>query len=274
MAKSSARHTTKVPRTSVASEAAPEDQLAFSPPTSTATSPAELAYQRLRKAIISGEILADTRLVEETVARQLGTSRTPVREAIFKLESERLVRRDSRGGAIVSTLTPEEIEEVYAVRSALEGLSVRLASRTMLPRDHVRLEHIQARLDEAAESERFDDLTVLDLHFHNVILRSTRNKTLIGFMEQIHDSLRRVDTSTLAYPGRAAEAMHEHRLILSALKAGNARQAEQIARKHIESALDVRLLMNLSDEIASLDLEELVKLKAQTQWNRDGTKKR
>lgn len=230
--------------------------------------PVDYVYQTLRSQILSGGLQAGTRLVEESTARLLGVSRTPVRDAIFRLETERLVTRDARGGTVVASLTPEEIEDIYAVRSSLEGLAARLAVRTMSPRDHLRLEHVQAKLEEATEQERFDDLTVLDLHFHDVILRSTRNQTLISFMEQLHTGLSRVDASTLAYPGRAAEAMREHRSLIAALKSGNARQAEQVARKHMDNALDIRLMMNLSEEIESLDLEEFAKLKAKAIKNK------
>lgn len=210
---------------------------------------AEQAYERLRRIIVNGEIPAGTRIVEEATARRLGVSRTPVREAIFRLESERLVTRDQRGGAVVAELSSEEIEDVYAVRSALEGLAARLAVGKMSHRDFVRLEHIQERLKSATREMDADELATLNFWFHEVILKSTHNATLINFMGQIHASLRRATRTTLAYPGRAEEALEEHEALIEALKGQDADESELIARRHIDSAFNIRLLLNVREEL-------------------------
>lgn len=210
---------------------------------------AENVYQRLRKTIVEGDLAPGVRLVEETTARHLGVSRTPVREAIFRLESEGLVRRDQRGGAIVAELTGEEIEEVYAVRSALEGLAARMAASTMSSTEFTRLEHTQARLETATREAGPEELASLNFSFHEVILRSTHNSTLISFMAQIHASLRRATQTTLAYPGRAVEALREHRELIDAIRRRDEAGAERIARQHIDNAFHVRLLLNMKEEL-------------------------
>lgn len=210
---------------------------------------AEKVYRRIRETIMEGSLLPGTRLVEEATAQGLGVSRTPVREAIFRLESEGLVSRDERGGAIVAELTSEEIEDIYAVRSALEGLAARMAAGKMSQREFVRLEHTQARLEAAAEAMDAEALASLNFSFHEVILRATHNVTLVGFMEQIHASLRRATQTTMAYPGRAEEAMAEHRDLIRALKQNDSADAERIARQHIDNAFNIRLLLNVRAEL-------------------------
>lgn len=209
----------------------------------------EKVYSTLRSAIIAGRMPAGTRIIEEATARSLGVSRTPVREAIFRLEAERLVARDPRGGAIVAELSSDEIEELYAVRAALEGLSARLAVRMLLPKDFIRLEQIQEMLDDSTSRGDVDELVRLNLVFHDAILRVTKNATLIGFMGQIHNALRRVSRTTLGYPGRAEETRNEHRDLIDALRAGDGDRAEAAARLHVNNALRVRLLLNVREEL-------------------------
>lgn len=210
---------------------------------------AEKVYHRLREIIVEGQMPPGTRLVEEATAQMLGVSRTPVREAIFRLESEGLVSRDKRGGAIVAELTAGEVEDIYAVRSALEGLAARLAAGKMTQREFVRLEHMQERLEAATKANDPAALAALNFGFHEVILRATHNLTLIGFMEQIHASLRRATQTTLAYPGRAQQALAEHQALIEAFRRKDAAEAERIARQHIENAFNIRLLLNVREEL-------------------------
>ncbi len=210
---------------------------------------AEKVYHRLREIIVEGKMPPGTRLVEEATAQMLGVSRTPVREAIFRLESEGLVSRDKRGGAIVAELTSSEIEDIYAVRSALEGLAARLAAGKMTQREFVRLEHTQERLKAATDAHDPAVLASLNFSFHEVILRATHNLTLIGFMEQIHASLRRATQTTLAYPGRAQQALAEHQELIEAFRRKDAVEAERIARQHIDNAFNIRLLLNVREEL-------------------------
>lgn len=216
----------------------------------------EKVYSTLRSAIIAGKMPAGTRLVEEATARSLGVSRTPVREAIFRLEAERLVSRDPRGGVIVAELSSEEIEELYAVRAVLEGLSARLAVHMMLPKDFIRLEQIQEKLEDSTSKRNIDELVRLNLVFHDAILRVTKNATLIGFMGQIHNSLRRVSHTTLGYPGRAKETIGEHRNLIDALRAADADRAETAARHHVNNALRVRLLLSVREELDRTTLDD------------------
>jgi DNA-binding GntR family transcriptional regulator len=212
-------------------------------------SPFDHAYHALKDAILKGRLVAGTRLAEEPTAQRLGVSRTPIRQALQRLETERLVRRGVRGGAVVAELTPREIEDVYAVRAVLEGLAARLAAGSMSLQDHVRLEYTQGLLEKATLERRFEDLATLNLRFHGVILGATQNSTLVGFMAQIHDSLRRPSAGTMAHKNRGTVAMAEHRALIEALRNGDASSAEDIARRHIGNALAVRLEIHLLEEI-------------------------
>ena len=213
----------------------------------------EFSYRTLKTMIINGEISPGQRLIEEGVARNLGVSRTPVRQAIHRLEAEGLIQRTPGYGAIITQLTDAQIEDVYVARAVLEGLAARLAAQIMLPRDYTKLEIVQKRLEAATHDHDTATLASINFQFHAHILRAARNGTVTVFMGQIHDSIKRLEDTTMSYPGRAEAALEEHRELIEAIASRQAERAEQIARNHIDNALHIRLLMNADKEIEALD---------------------
>jgi DNA-binding GntR family transcriptional regulator len=200
-------------------------------------------YSALREAILSGILPAGERLAELQLAALFNRSRTPIREAILRLESDRLAERSARRGFVVGGISREEILEVYAVREVLDGLSARLAAQGCLATDLDHLAWLNRRLKKAGEKHDFRLMVELNLEFHEAVARASRNGLLLQFLRQIHDWARRFSDTTLSHPGRAAEATKEHDALLDALTKRDPDAAERIARAHMARATQVRVAM-------------------------------
>lgn len=200
-------------------------------------------YATLREAIVSGRLQPGERLGEEHLARSLGVSRTPVREALLRLETEHLALREQRRGAVVRGVREEEVLEVYAVRASLDGLAAELAAANADPADHARLRWLNDRLADAAGRLEFETMAELNIQFHEALCEAARNTMLLRFMRQIHDWVRRFGETTLSAADRAEYALAEHRAMLDAVARGEASLAERLAREHMNRAREVRLAM-------------------------------
>ncbi len=210
---------------------------------------AEAIYATLREAILTGVLMPGERLGEVQFAKLFNRSRTPVREAILRLESERLTERSVRRGFVVGRITREEVLELYAVRAVLDGLAARLAAHGILPAELDHLRWLNTRLREAGEQRDADLMLDLNIQFHEGLCRAGRNSLLLQFMRQIHDWVRRFPQTTFSYPRRAEMALDEHESLLEAIANHDAVAAERIAREHMEHALQVRVAMLQADRL-------------------------
>jgi DNA-binding GntR family transcriptional regulator len=204
---------------------------------------AEAVHMTLREAIIHGVLPAGHQLGEIRLAGVFGRSRTPVREAILKLESEGLAARSARSGLVVAQITREEILEVYAVREMLDGLSARLAAFSILPTELDRIVWLNDRLRAAAEKGDGGAMTHLNIEFHEAICLASRNSLLFEFMRQIHAWVRRFENTTMTYAGRGLDAVAEHEALIDAFRARNPEESERIARAHMARAREIRIAM-------------------------------
>jgi DNA-binding GntR family transcriptional regulator len=200
----------------------------------------------LREAILHGVLPAGQALGEIQLASVFGRSRTPVREAILRLESEGLAERFPRRGLVVAQITREEVLEVYAVREMLDGLSARLAALGILPTELDRLVWLNERLRAAAEQGDGRTMSQLNIEFHEAIGLASRNSLLQEFMRRIHEWVRRFDDTTMSFPGRGLEAVAEHDALIDAIRARNPEDAERIAREHMSRARQIRIAMTQS----------------------------
>jgi DNA-binding GntR family transcriptional regulator len=203
-------------------------------------------YSTLREAILGGILPAGERLAELQLAALFKRSRTPVREAILRLESDRLAQRLHRRGFVVGGISREEILEVYAVREVLDGLAARLAAQGCLPKDLDHLAWLTRRLKKAAEQRDYRLMVELNIEFHEAIARASRNGLLLQFTRQIHDWVRRFTDTTFSHRGRAAASLKEHDELLDALGRRDPESAERIARYHMTRAAQVRVDMQQS----------------------------
>jgi DNA-binding GntR family transcriptional regulator len=207
----------------------------------------EAIYATLRQAILSGVLVPGERLGEVQLAKLFKRSRTPVREAILRLESERLTERSTRSGFVVTRISRQEVLEVYAVRAALDGLAARLAAHSILPSEIDHLRWVNERIREAAAEDNYQAMLNLNIEFHEAICRASRNTLLLQFVRNIHDWVRRFSQTTFSYPGRAATAVAEHSALLEALSRRDSIEAERIAQAHMERAMQVRVSMLQAD---------------------------
>ena len=197
------------------------------------------AYEALCAEIRSGALPPGARLLESEIAARLNVSRTPVREAIRRLEAEGLVDHEPRSGAVVRRLDYAEIMELYEMRTVLEGTAARLAARAASPAE---LDELQAINDEMAEV-RGPDLARLNRQFHLLLCRSARNRFLLRSTESIDNTLLILGPSSMEQPARAKKAVREHRAVLAALLARDGKAAEAAMRAHLEQAQRTRLRM-------------------------------
>ncbi len=207
----------------------------------------EVVYQRLKQAIIEGQLHPGEHLVETKIAERLGVSRVPVREAIRSLERENLVSPSPKG-MVVSCYTRVDIEEVYAVRAVLEALGCRLAAQHMTPAEKAQLRQILKRSREAVNSKNIAALTDCDIEFHDALIAASRNATLTKTLNQLRDSVRRFRAASIALPGRPEEVLRDHIAIAQAVMAGDAERAETLVYDHIVQASQ-RLLTSMKDNI-------------------------
>lgn len=204
---------------------------------------ADAVYSALVDAIIAGTLPPGAQLVEERLAALFAVSRTPVREALMRLENEHAVEHDRRRGLVVSYVTSQQIIDVYVIREALDGIAASLGARYASPIDIAELEQLNELMERAGNARDFKRMARLNIEFHAVLARASRNQMLQRFVHDIHRWVQRVPATTLSEPGRAEQAVAEHRNLVAALKANDSAGAEEGARRHIHEALSIRMRM-------------------------------
>ena len=203
-------------------------------------------YQVLRDDIVAGRLREQT-LSEEALAERLSVSRTPVREALRRLEQDGLVHKEGRR-FVVRARTPEEISEMYEVREVLEAAAARAAARRATAVDLVRIETAHERLSEAVEAEvEPHAMARLDGDFHRAIWVSARNDMLLSVLDRLATAMFSSDTDEIMTPGRR-DMVREHEVLLAAIRSGDQVQASELALAHMAGAQERQLadLMNLT----------------------------
>lgn len=200
---------------------------------------ASSVYDRIRDAILSGAFSDGRLLSENSLAAEFGTSRTPVREALHRLEDERLISRGPRG-AVVRATSPEEILDIYEVRITLEGSAADAAARRSTPLDLARL---RARLQEMHELDTPSDRASSNRAFHAALWAASHSPTLVDLLERLDVHLHRYPTSTLDDDERWNAALAEHDALVDAIARADAAAARAVAEQHMSAARDVRLRM-------------------------------
>lgn len=203
-------------------------------PDQTDASQGDDAYARLLSEIRQGRLRPGDRLTETDLARRLGTSRTPVREAIRLLESDGLVTHTPRVGAVIRQLDLAEITELYEMRAVLEGTAARFAARAAYTSEIDEMEAINAEMAAATgDVERLYDANRL---FHDILRNAARNRFLLRAVEAVQKTLLILGPSTMEEGSRAEEAVAEHARLIDALRARDGDAAEAAMRAHIEAA--------------------------------------
>jgi DNA-binding GntR family transcriptional regulator len=197
-------------------------------------------YRRLYDDVVAGE-WDGAALVEAALAEHYGTSRTPIREALRRLEHDGLVERGPRSLQVRSR-SPEEILDMYDVRIPLEGLAARAAAQRRGPLDVARLRRANADM-RATGTDDARAMAAANRRFHEALWNAARSNTLIDVLRRMQDHLRRYPESTLREPGRWEEALREHEQLIDLIEAGDADGARTLAESHMTRARDIRLRM-------------------------------
>ena len=196
----------------------------------------DLVFEALREAIINGTLKPGERLMEVQLAEEMGVSRTPVREAIRKLELEKLVVRVPRKGAYVADISKTEIAEVFEIRRALEGLAAQLAADRATDDQLETLERYLFRISEAIDKGDLEATIMLDTEFHNELYQAANNERLGEMINNLREHIQRYRSTSLAHPGRMKQALSEHRRIVESIGKRDATLAKKLAEEHIINA--------------------------------------
>jgi DNA-binding GntR family transcriptional regulator len=199
---------------------------------------ADFVYDSLRDAIWEGRFPRGERLREEEIARALGVSRTPVREALQRLQQRGLLGVGPGRGLMVAQLSKQQVLELYATREILEGAAARFAAQHADSTEIEVLYRLQTNLALAQD----DAITLVKLnrYFHQAIYEAAHNHYLIQILEALHDSLALLHNTTFRMPNRRKESDEEHRRIIAAIENRDADGAEKAAREHIQQAQRTR----------------------------------
>ncbi len=199
----------------------------------------DVVFETLRDAIITQVLKPGERLMEIQLADEMGVSRTPVREAIRKLELEGLVVMVPRKGAYVAGVSMKDIHEVYEVRAALEMLAVTLAAERITDEELDALERQvlkESEVEKNGDEHALDNIIYIDSTFHDIIYQAAHNQRLVQFVNILQEQLQRFRAASLSRPGRSKTALVEHKQIVEALAERNGELAAKLAKEHIENA--------------------------------------
>jgi DNA-binding GntR family transcriptional regulator len=198
----------------------------------------EEAYQKMLEAIQSGALKSGTRLREVELAEWLGISRTPVREALNRLQTEGLVAQEPRRGMIIAELDHSMVSELYFMREVLEGTAARLAARHA---SDVEITVLRAIADRDKTSDDPVKLLKNNRLFHEALYRAAHNRYLLKTLSALRESMTLLGQTTLTLPGRSGSAFEEHDALVAAIEKHDAAAAEESSRTHIRAAHRARM---------------------------------
>lgn len=202
----------------------------------------EVVCETLRDAIITGVLKPGERLMEIQLAEELGVSRTPVREAIRKLELEGFVIMIPRRGTYVADMSIKDINEVFEVRTALDVLAAGLAAERITEDELEQMERLLVQIGEHIEKGDMDKIVEVDSKFHDILYQASRNDRLVGIINNLREQLTRFRSISMSYPGRLKNTLEEHSRMVEALAARNSELAQQLAVEHMENSEQTLLL--------------------------------
>jgi DNA-binding GntR family transcriptional regulator len=198
----------------------------------------EFVHARLRDAIRAGRYPPGTRVRETEVAAWLGVSRTPVREALRRLQADGLLVFEPWRGVVVAELDQQQIVEFYAMRRVLDGAAARLAAQhASVPE----LAYMEDCLNAAAPGGEADKMAEANRKFHDALFQAAHNRYLLKSAAALSDALALLRGTTYSFPDRAEAAHEEHCALMDAVRAREPEKAERLARKHIAKAEKARL---------------------------------
>lgn len=207
-----------------------------------------MVFRRIKEDILDGRYKENEELREVTLGKELGVSRTPVREALRQLQLEGLVEIIPNRGAFVKGITAKDVEDIYNIRARLEGLCAKMAAKSI---SQEQLDHLTEIVLLAKFYEQQDDyahLAAMDSQFHEVLYEACGSKMLQNLLTDYHQYVHRVRRHSLEHQERAAKSTLEHEEILNAIRKRDMQLADELATKHILNTIENIRLYGITQE--------------------------
>lgn len=202
----------------------------------------EVVYESLRRTIISGVIPVGERIVEKEYAQRLNISRTPVREALRRLEIEELVEYFPRTGVVVKRVTREDVIEIYKIRNNLEVLAATNAMENINPEEIIEIEKLLDLTEEKNKAGQVDEVMALFEEFNLKIYQTSRMRRLTAMITKLKEYIQRFRNISISENERREKALIEHRQILKAIVDKDEEGLKRIIKKHLEDSIQIVFL--------------------------------
>ncbi len=194
----------------------------------------ERVFQSIRQSILDGKYKHGDTLRESAIAKELNVSRTPVREAIRQLELEGLVHSIPNKETIVCGITEEDVQDIFMVRSRLEGIAGRLAAERITAEELDKIKEILELTEFYANKGDLSRIETLDHTFHDAIYNATKSKIIKHILSDFHVYIKQTRKKSIAIPGRVKCLLEEHNAIYEAIKNRDGDRAEELINAHLE----------------------------------------
>ena len=195
-------------------------------------------FDNLRSDILNGKYKRGEELVESSIGKELGISRTPVREAIRQLELEGLVQLVPNKGAFVTGISEKDVRDIYLIRARLEGLAARMAAKNITPELLDAMEETVVLSEYHAKIEHYEQVCEMDSKFHKLLYKASGSRILEHTLTDFHQYVQRVRMASIMKKRRMEKSNDEHDAILTAIREHDEEKAELVATRHISNTVE------------------------------------
>lgn len=195
-------------------------------------------FDKIRSDILNGKYKRGEELVESSIGKELGISRTPVREAIRQLELEGLVQLVPNKGAFVTGISEKDVRDIYLIRARLEGLAARMAAKNITPELLDAMEETVVLSEYHAKKEHYEQVCEMDSKFHKLLYKASGSRILEHTLTDFHQYVQRVRMASIMKKRRMERSNDEHDAILTAIREHDEEKAELVATRHISNTVE------------------------------------
>ena len=195
-------------------------------------------FQTIRDDILKGKYEENDELREATLGKELGVSRTPVREALRQLELEGLVQLVPNKGAFVTGISEKDVRDIYLIRARLEGLAARMAAKNITPELLDAMEETVVLSEYHAKKEHYEQVCEMDSKFHKLLYKASGSRILEHTLTDFHQYVQRVRMASIMKKRRMEKSNDEHDAILTAIREHDEEKAELVATRHISNTVE------------------------------------
>lgn len=195
-------------------------------------------FDKIRSDILNGKYKRGEELVESSIGKELGISRTPVREAIRQLELEGLVQLVPNKGAFVTGISEKDVRDIYLIRARLEGLAARMAAKNITPELLEAMEETVVLSEYHAKKEHYEQVCEMDSKFHKLLYKASGSRILEHTLTDFHQYVQRVRMASIMQKRRMEKSNDEHGAILTAIREHDEEKAELVATRHISNTVE------------------------------------